>query len=110
MSASPERPSSSPDAVARLDARVLGRVQGVGFRYHVLRRAMDLDLRGWVANERDGSVSCRAEGRRRDLEALVEALEDGPPGAIVDRVVAAYGPPTGDLPPFTIRSGGHPGD
>ena len=110
MSARREPAAESPDAVVRLDARVIGRVQGVGFRYHVLRRAMDLDLRGWVANERDGSVSCRAEGRRRDLEALVEALEDGPPGAIVYRVIAAYGPPAGDLPPFTIRSGGHPGD
>jgi acylphosphatase len=107
MTASPE---SRGPVVERLDARVLGRVQGVGFRYHVLRRAMDLELRGWVANEPDGSVSCRAEGPRPDLETLVGAMESGPAGALVDRVIAAYGPATGGLPPFTIRSGGHPGD
>ena len=37
-------------APARLDATVLGRVQGVGFRYFVLREAMALGLDGWVAN------------------------------------------------------------
>ena len=100
----------TPAALERLDATVRGRVQGVGFRYHVLRTAMDLGLSGWVANERDGSVRCRAEGSRADLEALLAALEDGPPGALVDRVIVAWGPATGGLGPFGIRSGGHPGD
>jgi acylphosphatase len=94
----------------RLDATVHGRVQGVGFRYHVLRTAMDLGLRGWVANESDGSVRCRAEGPRPDLDALLEALEHGPPGALVDHVVVAWGPATGGLGPFGIRSAGHRGD
>ena len=97
-------------AEERLDATVRGRVQGVGFRYHVLRAAMDLGLTGWVANETDGSVRCRAEGSRPDLEALVAALEDGPPGALVDRVIVAWGPATGGLGPFGIRSAGHRGD
>ena len=97
-------------AEERLDATVRGRVQGVGFRYHVLRAAMDLGLTGWVANEADGSVRCRAEGSRTDLEALVAALEDGPPGALVDRVIVAWGPATGGLGPFGIRSAGHRGD
>jgi acylphosphatase len=97
-------------AVVRLDATVIGRVQGVGFRYHVLDRAMALGLAGWVANERDGTVRCRAEGARPDLERLLEALETGPAGAIVERVIAAWGPATGSLGPFGIRSGAHPGD
>ena len=37
-------------AAVRLDATVSGRVQGVGFRYFVLREAMALGLTGWVAN------------------------------------------------------------
>lgn len=96
--------------LVRLDATVRGRVQGVGFRYHVLRRAMDLGLTGWVANESDGSVHCRAEGPRPDLESLLAALETGPIGAQVERVIAAWGPGTGTLRPFGIRSGGHTGD
>ena len=35
----------------RLDATVHGRVQGVGFRWFVMRRAERLGLVGWVANE-----------------------------------------------------------
>jgi acylphosphatase len=95
---------------ARLDATVRGRVQGVGFRYHVLRAGMALGLRGWVANEADGSVRTVAEGPRPDLERFVETLHEGPPAAIVDRVVVAWGPAVGDLGTFAIRSGAHRGD
>jgi acylphosphatase len=98
------------DGLVRLEATVIGRVQGVGFRYHVLRCATDLGLTGWVANEHDGSVRCRAEGPRPDLEILLMAMEQGPAGALVDRVVTAWGPGTGTLGPFSVRSAGHRGD
>jgi acylphosphatase len=94
----------------RLDAAVHGRVQGVGFRYHVVRRAMDLELTGWVANGADGSLRCVAEGPRPALEALLGILEVGPAGAIVDRVTTAWGPPTGEFRSFEVRSGAHRGD
>ena len=98
------------DGLVRLEATVVGRVQGVGFRYHVLHRATDLGLTGWVANEHDGSVRCRAEGPRPDLETLLAALEAGPAGALVERVIAAWGPATGTLGTFSVRSAGHRGD
>ena len=70
----PDRRSCSAEApAARLDATVRGRVQGVGFRYFVLREAMDLGLEGWVANTRDGSVRCVAEGPRDRLERAARA-------------------------------------
>jgi acylphosphatase len=94
----------------RLDATVHGRVQGVGFRYHIVRRAMDLDLTGWVANDADGSVRCVAEGPRPSLEALLGILEVGPAGAIVDRVTTAWGPATGEFSAFEVRSRAHRGD
>ncbi|HET7495841.1 MAG TPA: acylphosphatase [Candidatus Limnocylindrales bacterium] len=95
---------------ARLDATVHGRVQGVGFRYYVLRVAMGSDLTGWVANAQDGSVRCVAEGARADLERLLAALEAGPAGALVDHVTTAWSVPSGTFHSFEIRSGGHPGD
>lgn len=95
---------------ARLDAVVRGRVQGVGFRYYVVRRAAGLRLDGWVANEADGSVRCRAEGDRAELETLLAALREGPPGAWVDDVRTEWGPATGGLGPFTVRAGAHSGD
>jgi acylphosphatase len=98
------------DPPVRLDATVIGRVQGVGFRFFVLREAMELELDGWVANTPDGSVRCVAEGPRRRLEALLERLRDGPPSAIVERVSDAWMPATGTLGAFGVRSGAHPGD
>ena len=97
-------------AIHRLDATVRGRVQGVGFRYFVLREAKNLDLSGWVANEPDGSVRCVAEGPRERLVNLEERLHEGPPSAIVERVSVAWMPGTGTLGPFGVRSGGHRGD
>ena len=94
----------------RLEATARGRVQGVGFRYFVLRRGMELGLTGWVANESDGSVRCVAEGPRSDLEALLETMELGPAGALVERVSATWSTATGTLRDFGIRAGGHRGD
>ena len=98
------------DEVLRLDATVFGRVQGVGFRYFVLREAGRLRLDGWVANTPAGAVRCVAEGPRQALEDLLERLREGPPSAIVDRVSEAFMPATGGLGPFTVRSGAHTGD
>lgn len=96
--------------VERMDAVVHGRVQGVGFRVFALRRAASLGLGGWVANESGGTVRCVADGDRADLEDLLSALRDGPPGALVDRVDVRWGPAPGAVVPFTIRASAHPGD
>ena len=66
-----------------------------GFRVLALREAVHLGLDGFVLNEQDGSVRVVAEGPRADLEALVDRLEDGPPGALVERVVARWEPARG---------------
>jgi acylphosphatase len=94
----------------RLDARVMGRVHGVGFRYFALREAMALELTGWVANDPDGSVHCVAEGPRERLERLLERLREGPPAAAVRSVSEAWMPATGTFGSFGVRSGGHRGD
>jgi len=94
----------------RLEASVRGYVQGVGFRWFVVRRATQLGLRGWTSNEPDGTVRVVAEGAAAALDALLAALRSGPAGASVERVDARRLPAAGDLPSFTIRAGGHGGD
>ncbi len=94
----------------RLDAVVRGRVQGVGYRYFVLRLASGLGLEGWVANEADGSVRIRAEGAPDVLAELLVELRVGPPGARVDDIETRWTATTGGLGPFAVRSGAHPGD
>lgn len=96
--------------LARLEARVKGRVQGVGFRYFVLSEAGRLGLTGWVSNEQDGSVACVAEGPRDDLELFLDALKEGPAMAIVEYVAEDWLPYTGHWATFGLRSAGHRGD
>jgi acylphosphatase len=99
-----------PPREERLEATIRGRVQGVGFRYFVVLQARDLGLAGWVANEGDGSVRCLAEGSPAALDRFEAALRIGPPGAIVETVIAARMPATGRFDRFAIRSGAHSGD
>ena len=98
------------EPVERIDAVVRGVVQGVGFRYFVLRRANGLGLSGWVANEADGSVRCVAEGPAPALESLLEALHEGPRGARVDGVSVRREPATGRGGGFSVKPSGHRGD
>ena len=102
--------SSDSATPARLEASVRGRVQGVGFRVWALREGMHLGLDGFVANEADGSVRVVAEGTRRQLDRLVERLEEGPPSALVERVLVRWEPARGLPAGFRIQSGAHRGD
>jgi acylphosphatase len=106
MNADPDRPTET----WRLDATVIGRVQGVGFRWFVLDAARSLGLAGWVANEADGSVRCVAEGPRLALEALLRELATGPMNAHVERVMPRWGPAGGISGLFEISSRAHSGD
>ncbi|MFZ2095648.1 MAG: acylphosphatase [Anaerolineales bacterium] len=89
---------------SRLHATVTGRVQGVSFRYFVMENADALDLRGWVRNRWDGSVEVTAEGSRKDLEQLLQALRAGPPMARVDHVEFEWLDFTGEFSGFNLSS------
>jgi len=66
--------------------QVRGRVQGVGYRYWTLQTARSLGVRGTVRNRPDGTVEVTAAGERQALQALRDALAEGPPGARVTEV------------------------
>jgi len=57
---------------------ISGRVQGVGFRYFVLRAALELGVTGWVRNLADGSVEVQAQGDESQLDGLESRLRSGP--------------------------------
>ena len=70
----------------RVHLVIQGRVQGVGFRYFVLRRAEALGLTGWVQNLANGDVEAEVEGPEDALRSLIERVREGPPAAHVERV------------------------
>jgi acylphosphatase len=61
-------------------------VQGVGYRYFVLRHAEELGLAGFARNQADGSVEVIAEGEQAALEKLESLLGEGPAFAHVTGV------------------------
>jgi acylphosphatase len=67
-------------------AVVLGRVQGVGFRYFAVRAARELGVAGWVRNLPDGSVETLVEGEEAAVELYLERLKQGPSASRVERV------------------------
>ena len=79
---------------------VRGAVQGVGFRWFVLREAHRLDLRGWVTNLPDGSVEVVADGAAGSLEELQRVLARGPSAARVSGVEKTDAPHDITLPNF----------
>ena len=71
-------------------ALVKGRVQGVGFRWWVRSRALELGLRGSATNLDDGRVEVVAEGPEPALRALLEVLREGASPGRVDFVAERW--------------------
>ncbi len=57
---------------------ISGRVQGVGFRWFVLKRAEELGLKGWASNRTDGRVEVVASGDKEAMADLDGSLRTGP--------------------------------
>ena len=57
---------------------VNGRVQGVGYRYYVMREAAALGVSGFARNLPDGRVEVVGEGDDASLVTFEERLREGP--------------------------------
>ncbi len=79
-----------------------GRVQGVGYRYFVLRQAEALGITGFARNLPDGRVEVVAEGPEEVLQRFEARLKEGPAFATVTGVERVESPPRGDAG-FHIR-------
>lgn len=92
MDASAPEPSAASTAARHL--RITGRVQGVGYRYHMAQEARRLGVVGWVRNRSDGSVEALVHGPLADVETIIAWAHCGPPLARVEGVAVAD-PPAG---------------
>ena len=67
------------------EIRVMGRVQGVGFRYAAQSRARELGLKGWVENRSDGSVFMVVRGSPRSCMLFINWCHQGPAYSWVEK-------------------------
>ncbi len=77
---------------------VRGRVQGVGFRWWVRARALELGLAGHARNTSDGRVEVVAEGLAADVERLIGLLGEEPSTTRRPGTTTAVSTPTWEDP------------
>jgi acylphosphatase len=81
---------------------VSGRVQGVGFRQHVVLEAQRLAVSGWVRNLPDGRVEALAEGDKEAVDSFLAWCRRGPRLARVDEMKVSWEPHRGEFVEFRI--------
>jgi acylphosphatase len=83
---------------------VHGFVQGVFFRAFTLRKARVLGVTGYVRNLRDSkAVEIHAEGKKTELEELIDNLKIGPPRAKVEKMDVIWLDYSGNYSNFSIK-------
>jgi acylphosphatase len=87
----------------RARAIIEGRVQGVFFRYHTQDMALQLGLKGWVKNRRDGRVEAVFEGNKDKVDQIIQWCHRGPSEARVTKVHFNWEDYTGEFEDFAIN-------
>ena len=72
-----------------------GFVQGVGFRFALVREAESRGVAGWVRNRPDGAVEAVFEGSPEGVDSMLRWCRQGPRGARVERVQVSEEEPAG---------------
>jgi len=80
-----------------------GKVQGVGYRFFATRVARRMGLRGWIQNNRDGSVEALVEGEKKTIDEWIEELKEGPRYAEVTKIDQEVKEFSGRLPDFDVK-------
>lgn len=91
------------DEMASVEITIEGIVQGVGFRFFTERLAHRYGLTGYVMNHPNGSVYVVAEGEREAINAFLNQLKNGPPGARIEGFHVTWRSPLGKFRDFSIR-------
>jgi len=74
--------------------RIEGRVQGVGYRYEMQKKARQLGLTGWVRNRHDGTVEAMiCSDNLQGLDTLIAWAWQGPRLSNVTQVAVSESEP-----------------
>ena len=88
----------------QITVSIFGRVQGVGYRYFVLNAVRRTAIKGYVQNQRNGSVLVVAEGNKKQLDILIEELTIGPSSGRVDRCCVQWASSEGVFDDFQVKA------
>ena len=88
---------------SRAHVVISGVVQGVSFRYHARTEALKNSVTGWVRNLPDGRVEAVFEGRKEDVEKMIEFCERGPPNAYIGKLNVKWEDSKDETNGFEIR-------
>ncbi|MCK9209408.1 MAG: acylphosphatase [Ignavibacteriaceae bacterium] len=89
--------------LSRAEIIVGGLVQGVGFRYFVVRAAMQLNVKGYVKNLYSGEVLAVVEGEKIKIMELFEQMKMGPSHAYVKTFSIMWTSYNAEFSSFEIR-------
>lgn len=87
----------------RAEIVVNGLVQGVGYRYFVIRQAQILGLKGYTQNLYTGEVLTVVEGEKAIIEELIKKLKVGPIHASVKSCKVDWQETKNEFTDFEVR-------
>jgi acylphosphatase len=79
-----------------------GHVQGIGFRYAVIRLTASFEVTGTVRNLPDGRVELVAESAKEELEAFLQAIRDSDVGRFIRQEQALWSEAKNEFRGFEI--------
>jgi acylphosphatase len=87
----------------RAEIIVNGLVQGVGYRYFVVREAQKLNLKGFTQNLYTGEVLTIVEGEKALVEEMIKKLKVGPIHASVKSCKVDWQEPKNEFTDFEVK-------
>jgi acylphosphatase len=81
---------------------VSGVVQGVFFRHNTMKKANEFNVKGWVRNLQDGRVEIVCEGKKDEVQKLVDWSKKGPTGARVSNIHVTWEDYIGEFNTFRV--------
>ncbi len=87
----------------RLHLIIKGRVQGVFYRHNAKKKALALNLKGYVKNLDNGDVEIIAEGPEDKLNELIKWCWHGSPFSKVENIEVKWSNPENEYTDFFVK-------
>lgn len=81
-----------------------GTVQGVGMRFFIRSQAVKFSLSGFARNLEDGRVEALLQGKKEDVEAVIEKIEKGDCPGMIQDIQISWEDLSSKLERFEIRA------